>query len=388
MLYRALGKKGPRVPVLGFGCMRLPVVDGRHDQIDYAAASAMVDRALELGIDYFDTAYPYHGTSHTEPGNSELFVGRALAGVSRADIRIATKLPSWLVESRADMDRLLDSQLVRLGTDYIDCYLLHGLNGDYWPNLDRLGVLGFLDDALADGRIKHAGFSFHGTAEIFAPIVDAYDWTFCQIQYNYMDTEYQAGTAGLRYAASRGLGVIVMEPLRGGRLATRVPSTVQAVWDAAPARRTPAAWALRYVWDDPDVSMLLSGMGAMEQLSENAETALEALPQTLSAGELAAIVEARDSYRARVLADCTECRYCMPCESGVDIPAVIALLNDAVLYDDVDGSRVVYGIRMRTGGKASLCTECGACEEVCPQGLPIIDLMTQAVEQLEPGPQG
>jgi predicted aldo/keto reductase-like oxidoreductase len=383
MLYRRLGAKGPRVPALGFGCMRLPVVDGRHDQIDYPAATAMVEQALDSGVDYFDTAYPYHGTSHTAPGESEVFLGRSLAGVERGAVRIATKLPSWLVQTRADMDRLLDSQLVRLGTDYVDCYLLHGLNGIFWPKLEGLGVLGFLDEALSDGRIRYAGFSFHGTPDIFAPIVDAYDWTFCQIQYNYMDTEYQAGTAGLRHAAGRGLGVIVMEPLRGGRLATRVPPAVQAVWDRSPVRRTPAAWALRYVWDDPDVSMLLSGMGTMAQLLENLDTAEEAVPGSLTAEESALIAEARDSYRARTLADCTECRYCLPCSSDVDIPGVIAFLNDAALYDDLDGSRSVYHLRLRDTGKASLCSECGTCEELCPQGLPIIDLMKRAVEQFE-----
>lgn len=193
-----------------------------------------------------------------------------------------------------------------------------------------------------------------------------------------MDTAYQAGTAGLRYAAGRGLGVIVMEPLRGGRLAQRVPPEIQAVWGRAQVSRAPAAWALRFVWDDPDVSMLLSGMGAMEQVLENVETADEAHPGSLSATERASIAEARDAYRARFRADCTECRYCLPCPSGVDIPGVIALLNDAALYDDVAGTRMLY--HMRGTGKASECTACESCEEVCPQGLPIIELMEEAVD--------
>lgn len=384
MLYRRLGSKGPAVSILGFGCMRLPVIDGRHDRIDYPTATAMLHRAIESGVDYVDTAYPYHGASHAEPGMSEGFVGDALQGGYRDRVRVATKLPSWLIQTREDMDTFLNGQLERLRTDYIDCYLLHGLNAGSWENLRGLGVLEFLDSALADGRIRHAGFSFHGEAQVFAPIVDTYDWTFCQIQYNYMDTEYQAGTAGLRYAAARGLGVIVMEPLRGGRLAQRVPSEIQSVWDRAPVSRTPAAWALRFVWDDPDVSMLLSGMGTMEQVLENVESAAEAHPRSLSASELASITEARDAYRARVRADCTECRYCLPCPSGVDIPGVIALLNDAVLYDDVAGARSLY--HLRGIGKASDCTACESCEEVCPQGLPIVELMEEAVDLFGTGP--
>ncbi len=381
MLYRRLGSKGPQVSVLGFGCMRLPVIDGRHDRIDHPAATAMLHHAIESGVDYVDTAYPYHGTSRTEPGMSEVFVGEALQGGYRDRVRLATKLPSWLVHTREDMDGFLDSQLERLRTDHIDNYLLHGLNAGSWENLRSLGVLEFLDSALSDGRIRYAGFSFHGDPEVFAPIVDSYDWTFCQIQYNYMDTEYQAGTAGLRYAAARGLGVIVMEPLRGGRLAQRVPPEIQAVWDRAPVTRSPAAWALRFVWDDPDVSMLLSGMNTMEQLLENLETATEAHPGSLSAAELTSIAEARDAYRARFRADCTECRYCLPCPSGVDIPGVIALLNDAALYEDVAFTRGVYN--MRDIGKASECTACESCEEVCPQGLPIVELMQEAVDLFE-----
>lgn len=381
MLYRTLGRSGPEVSILGFGCMRLPVLDGRHDHIDAPQAAAMLHEAIERGVNYVDTAYPYHGSSHTEPGTSELFVGEALQGGYRDRVLLATKLPSWLVETRADMDRFLDSQLERLRTDHIDCYLLHGLNAGSWQSLQYLGALEFLDTALADGRIRWAGFSFHDDGPVFAPIVDAYPWTFCQIQYNYMDEEYQAGGAGLRYAAERGLGVIVMEPLRGGRLAQRVPPVVQAVWDRAVARRSPAAWALRYVWDDPGVSMLLSGMSDLQQVRENLATAEGALPGSLTEAELASIAEAAAAYRSRIVADCTDCRYCLPCPSGVDIPRVLAHINDASFYDDINGIRELY--HMRAFGKASACSECGECEELCPQGLPIQDLMKEAVGLFE-----
>ncbi|MHB8868948.1 MAG: aldo/keto reductase [Thermoleophilia bacterium] len=381
MLYRTLGRSGPEVSILGFGCMRLPVLDGRHDRIDVPVATAMLHEAIESGVTYVDTAYPYHGVSHTAPGMSEVFVGEALLGGYRERVLLATKLPSWLVETRSDMDRFLNSQLERLQTDHIDCYLLHGLNAGTWKSLRHLRVLEFLDTALADGRIRYAGFSFHDESPVFAPIVDAYPWTFCQIQYNFMDRGYQAGEAGLLYAAERGLGVIVMEPLRGGRLAQRIPPVVQAVWDRAAARRSPAAWALRFVWDDPDVSLLLSGMSAPDQVRENLATAEEGAPASLGESERALIEEAAQAYRSRIVADCTECRYCLPCPSGVDIPRVLAHLNDASFYDDVNGIREVY--QMRAFGKASDCSECGECEELCPQALPIQDLMKEGVRLFE-----
>ncbi|MHB0980152.1 MAG: aldo/keto reductase [Thermoleophilia bacterium] len=381
MLYRTLGRSGPEVSILGFGCMRLPVVDGRQDHIDTPAATAMLHEAIERGVNYVDTAYPYHGVSHTAPGMSEVFVGESLRGGYRDRVLLATKLPSWLVETRGDMDRFLHSQMERLQTDHIDCYLLHGLNAGTWQSLQYLGVLEFLDAALADGRIRYAGFSFHDEAAVFPPIVDAYDWTFCQIQYNYMDRAYQAGEAGLRYAVERGLGVIVMEPLRGGRLAQRIPPVVRAVWHRAEARRSPAAWALRFVWDHAGVSMLLSGMSDIDQVRENLATADEASPGLLTEPEHASIEEAAQAYRSRIVADCTECRYCLPCPSGVDIPRVIAHLNDASFYDDVKGIRELY--HMRDFGRASACSECGECEELCPQGLAIQDLMKEAVRLFE-----
>ena len=262
MFYRALGPNGPEVSILGFGCMRLPVVGGRQDVVDEPLATSMIRSAIEAGVNYVDTAFPYHGTSFTEPGQSELVVGRALADGYRERVLLATKLPSWLVKSRGDMDRFLEGQLERLGTDHLDTYLLHALNASTWKNLEAVGALEFLDAAIADGRIRYAGFSFHDELSVFKCIVDAHDWTFCQIQYNLLDVDYQAGSRGLRYAAARGLGVIVMEPLKGGRLAGRVPADVAEVWASAEVDRTPAEWALRWVWNDPDVSMLLSGMSA------------------------------------------------------------------------------------------------------------------------------
>jgi predicted aldo/keto reductase-like oxidoreductase len=375
MRYRTLGPNGPEVSVLGFGAMRLPVLDGRGDAIDEDLARAMVRRAIDGGVNYVDTAFPYHGTGFTEPGQSEPFVGRALADGYRERVLLATKMPTWLIESRDDMERHLEDQLERLATDHIDCYLLHGLKADRWSKLEPLGVLDFLDAALADGRIRYAGFSFHDVAASFAPIADAYDWTFCQLQYNYLDVDEQAGTAGVRHAEARGMGVIVMEPLKGGRLAGRVPSEVQAVFDEARRPRSAAEWALDFVWDDPAVSMLLSGMSTMEQVEQNLASAESAAAGALDADEHALIARAREAFRARTVAECTACRYCMPCPSGVDIPGCFAKLNAASMWDDAEGIKAGY---LKLEGTASLCTLCGLCEEACPQELPVRDLLKEA----------
>jgi predicted aldo/keto reductase-like oxidoreductase len=274
------------------------------------------------------------------------------------------------------MDRFLDGQLERLGTDHIDCYLLHALNETYWTNLEELDVAAFLDAAISDGRIKYAGFSYHHDLPTFKRIVDAHDWTFTQIQYNLLDVDYQAGERGLRYAAARGLGVIVMEPLKGGRLAGRVPDDVAAAWAEAHVSRTAAEWALRWVWNDADVSMLLSGMSTPEQLAENLAIAEHAQADSMTEAELDLVERVRDVYRARIVADCTGCKYCMPCPAGIDIPGCIRPLNNARLYDDVEGARAAYA---KVAVKASSCTQCGSCEERCPQSIPIPDVLEQAV---------
>ena len=374
MLYRPFGRTGERVSVLGFGCMRLPVIGGRHDNIDVPLATKMLHYALDEGVNYVDTAYPYHSAAFDgRPGASEGFLGDVLAQGYRDKTLVATKLPCWFVKARKDMDDLLEGQLQRLRTDHIDCYLLHGLGAAVFKRMAELGALEFLDRAKQQGKIRFAGFSFHDEGPAFAPIVDAYDWDFCQIQYNYMDLEYQAGEAGLAYAAERGLAVVVMEPLKGGRLAVKPPASLQAVWDAAPVKRTPAAWALRYVWNDPRVSLLLSGMSTMEQTVENVALAAEGYPASLSAAELATIDQAKEAYRARTVVDCTACQYCMPCPQGIDIPRMFSFLNDASLFGSVEEER--RGYRMETGSghtaPASACAECEECLEKCPQQLDI-----------------
>jgi predicted aldo/keto reductase-like oxidoreductase len=385
MLYRDFGRTGAMTSILGFGCMRLPLLDENPTHIDVPLATRMLHYAIEQGVNYIDTAFTYHVAAFDgTPGASEGFVGEALRGGYREKVLIATKQPGWMVKSRADMERILAGQLERLRTDTIDCYLMHGMDGAEFERLVGLGALEFFDAAKAAGTVRFAGFSFHDESAQFAPIVDAYDWDFCQIQYNFMDTEYQAGAAGLAYAAAKGMAVVVMEPLKGGRLAA-MPAFVQAAWDEAAVKRSPAEWALRYVWDDPRVSLLLSGMSTMEQMVENVEIASRARSQTLTPDELALIERVRQAYQARTVVDCTACRYCMPCPQGVAIPMMFSFLNSASLFDRLPGEQRDYNIVVGAGhsAPASACAECGQCEEACPQQLRVSEELKKVVRAFE-----
>ena len=330
MKYRRMGQSGDEVSVLGFGCMRLPLTGDGSDRtkIDLDLAIPMLRRAIDSGVNYVDTAYPYHSNSFEVPGESEPFVGRALADGYRGKVMLATKLPPWLMKSRDDMDRILDKQLKRLMTDRIDYYLLHGLNKVFWPMLQKIGALEFLEKAKADGRIKRAGFSYHDGPDLFPRIVDSYDWDFCQIQYNYLDEEFQAGRAGLMYAADRGMGIVVMEPLRGGNLSGDLPEEAQEVLDGADTRRTNAEWALRWVFHHPEVSTVLSGMTEPWQVEENLRVADEDGARPLTEDDLARIEKVKGIFRDKQRVPCTRCRYCMPCPQGVDIPRNLAAYNE------------------------------------------------------------
>ena len=374
MLYRPFGRTGERVSVLGFGCMRLPVIDGCRDRIDVPQATEMRHYALDQGVNYVDTAWTYHGASFDAPGNSEVFLGDALAGGYRDRVLVATKLPPSQVETRGDMDAILAGQLERLRTDHIDCYLLHGLDADMWAKMYELGALEFLDAAKTDGRIRYAGFSFHDDLSVFTPIVDAYDWDFCMIQYNYMDTEFQAGSAGLAYAAERGLGIAIMEPLKGGRLSTPVPAPIQALLEENDEARSATEWALRFIWDDPRVNVVLSGMSTMEQVVENVDIASRAEAGSLGPGGAALIGRLREAFQARTPVDCTGCRYCLPCPEGISIPMVLGFVNDAALFDALEAEQGGYDVMVMMGqtARASACVECGRCEDACPQHLEII----------------
>jgi hypothetical protein len=382
MFYRQAGKTGQMVSILGFGCMRLPTREGKAHLIDEEKAQAMADYAIRHGVNYFDTAYVYHSEVPFQAGMSELFLGRALKK-QRQKVHVATKLPSWLVGSRADLDRYLDEQLKRLQTEHIDFYLVHSLTGELWKKLSQLGITEFLDAAIADGRIKHAGFSFHDEVPHFKTIVDAYDWSFCQIQYNLMDEDFQAGRAGLEYAAGKGLGVIIMEPLRGGGLTARIPQDVQAVWDKSQVKRTPAEWALRFVWNRPEVSVVLSGMSEPAQVEENIRIASQGLANSLTGEELALIQKAKAIYQARTRVRCTSCGYCMPCPNGVNIPANFLQLNNLAIYRDRESAEFFYFHILKEEQRASHCEECGQCEELCPQHIPIQAMLKEVAREFE-----
>jgi predicted aldo/keto reductase-like oxidoreductase len=377
MQYRTFGRLDWKPSALGFGAMRLPTLDDDPAQIDEAEATRMLRYAIDHGVNYVDTAYPYHRE------NSERFVGRALQDGYREQIRLATKMPCWLIKEIDDFDRYLDEQLEKLQTDHIDFYLLHGLNGKRWPEMRDLNVLHWAEGAIASGRIGHLGFSFHDKCDVFKEIVDASDlWAFCQIQYNFMDIEYQAGTEGLRYAAEKGLAVVVMEPLRGGQLTKDIPPSVEEIWQGAPVQRTPAEHALQWVWNQPEVSVVLSGMSTFQQVRENVETAGRSGPGILTEEELAAYDRVREEYEALCPIPCTDCQYCLPCPSGVNIPRVFEIYNNAIIYGDEERARMFYNNFMEEDERANLCIECGECLEKCPQEIEIPDWLAKAHELL------
>jgi len=382
MNYRRFGKLDWQASALGFGCMRLPTVGGDRSQIDEALATRMVRYAIDHGVSYLDTAYPYHG------GESERFLGRALQDGYREKVRLATKLPVRMVERTEDFDRFLNEQLAKLQTEQIDYYLFHGLRAPRWQTVQELGLLREAERALADGRIRYLGFSFHDTFEVFREILDGYDgWTFCQFQYNYMNEHHQAGTAGLEYAAVKGLATVIMEPLLGGKLANP-PPPIHALWDSAQTRdypRTPVEWALQWLWNKPEVSVVLSGMSAMEHVVENVASAGRSGVGQLSAGELALVERVRQKYDELCPIPCTACGYCMPCPNGVDIPRNFATFNNGVMYNAFDEARQRYNRWMPEERRASACIQCRECEELCPQDIPISEWMTVVHQVLGEG---
>ena len=380
MLYRKMPKNGDELSILGFGAMRLPVKEDYS--IDEEKATQMVRHAIDNGVNYIDTAWPYH------MGQSEPFLGRALTDGYRGKVKIATKQPQWMVKNPEDMDRFLNAQLEKLNTDHIDYYLIHSLAGESWKAIQDLGVIEFLDRAKADGRIINAGFSYHGASD-FSEVVDGYDWDFCQIQYNFLDEDVQAGTKGLEYAASKGLGVVIMEPLRGGNLADPIPSQVVDIWNEADVKRSPVEWALRWIWNHPEVTVVLSGMSDISQLEENLRFAEEGLPNSLTEKELGLVSRVAEKYGELMKISCTGCRYCMPCPEGVDIPSCFEMYNNLHMFGADDMLMLMYAARLGgiLGGPktsfASQCIQCGKCLDACPQHIAIPDMLEDAIGEFE-----
>jgi predicted aldo/keto reductase-like oxidoreductase len=372
MQYRNFGSLNWKASALGFGCMRLPTADGQRNSpnIDEAQAVSMIRHAIDNGVNYFDTAYPYHD------GQSELIVGRALQDGYREKIKLATKLPTWLVNAPEEFDKFLDEQLKKLQTSYIDFYLLHSLDQGRWRNVVlRHHLLTRAAAALADGRIRHLGFSFHGDFAAFEEILNGSDlWSFCQVQYNYIDIENQAGTRGLEMAAAKGLAVVVMEPLMGGRLADPPPDIRQAM-DNFPMHRSPARWALDWLWDQQEVCVVLSGMSTMNQVEENLSFANASSIGAFNSADHALIAEVREKYNARTVIPCTRCGYCMPCPTGLDIPVNFEFFNYAHTFDDLPSARFRYNVFLSQSQRSGACINCGTCEPLCPQHIAISEWM-------------
>ncbi|MGB9679781.1 MAG: aldo/keto reductase [Thermoanaerobacteraceae bacterium] len=375
MQYRKFGKLDIAVSALGFGLMRLPVIDKDNNKIDEAEAIKMIRYAIDNGVNYVDTAWPYHG------GNSEILAGKALKDGYRDKTFLATKLPTWLINKKEDMDKYLNEQLKKLQTDHIDFYLLHALDKSKWDTMKKVDALAWAEKKKQEGKIRYIGFSFHDEYEVFKEIVDYYDkWDFCQIQYNYMDIDVQAGEKGLKYAASKGLGVIIMEPIRGGRL-TNPPKAVADLWNLSDVKRTPADWALQWIWNQPEVSLVLSGMSTFEQVEQNIESANKSGINVLKEEELDIVNKVRNKYKELSPVACTGCNYCMPCPNGVNIPRNFELYNEAHMYGTFESNKNDY---LNLGdGKATSCIECGECESVCPQHLTIIDYLKDVAEYFE-----
>ena len=365
MLYRKFGKTNEEVSILGYGCMRFPVLNQNDKEIDEENATKQIRYAIDNGVNYIDTAYIYHGK------NSESFLGKALKDGYRERVKLATKLPCWYIKEKEDMDKILDEQLAKLDTEYIDFYLVHALDTTQWEKMKNLGLFEFLEKAKESGKIKHIGFSFHDELPLFKEIVDSYDWEFTLIQYNFMDENYQAGKEGLKYASEKGLGIAIMEPLRGGSLVKIVPDDVKKVWDKSEIKRKPSQWAFRFLWDHPEVNVVLSGMGEMSQIEENIETAKDAYPNSLTTEEKKIIEEVKNIYNSKMVVNCTNCKYCMPCPVNVNIPTCFTHLNNASMFEDVGVSKNQYNMFLSDNEKAHNCIDCGACEAKCPQHIEI-----------------
>lgn len=365
MKYRTMA--GERVSVLGFGCMRFPVnTDGK---IDREKSSKMLKKAIDSGVNYFDTAYVYHDME------SEKFLGDFLSEQGCRDkVKIATKLPTWSVKSESDFDTMLDEQLKRLKTDYIDFYLLHALDADRFNNtVLKFNLLEKMNEAKAEGKIRHIGFSFHDDLESFKRIVDANpNWEFCQIQFNYVNTDYQAGIEGLEYASSKGLGVVVMEPLLGGQLA----APVKQVREVLSVKKTPVEWALDFVWSMDGVSLLLSGMSAQTHVEDNIKYADKAKVKMLSEDNYMMLKRAKKVFETMSKVPCTKCGYCMPCPYGLNIPAIYEAYNLTASIRKEKPMEMYNKLEV----KADKCRKCRACERVCPQNIPTSVLMGEIAE--------
>lgn len=376
MKYRKLGKTGEEVSILGFGCMRFPQ---QGEKIDEEKSLEMIRYAIDKGVNYIDTAYPYHN------GDSEIFLGKALKDGYREKIKLATKLPSWAVNTRADMDKFINEQLKKLQTKQIDFYLIHSLNKEDYSRLKENGLFDFIKKIKEQKLVKYVGFSFHDTLDVFKYIIDDYEWDFVQIQYNYIDEKYQAGTEGLLYAHNKGLGVIIMEPLRGGSLVNNLSDEIKSIINNSPVKKSAVEWAFKFLYDKEEISVVLSGMSSLEQVIDNIKAVdSQGEANSMTKIEKQVIEDLSKEFKSKIKVNCTGCKYCLPCPKGVQIPLCFELLNSSSMFNDIKKAKDMYnGFLVSEGSDASNCVECGACEQKCPQHINIIEKLKEVRELFE-----
>ncbi|MBD5454372.1 MAG: aldo/keto reductase [Lachnospiraceae bacterium] len=375
MNYRT-DKYGNKISVLGYGCMRFTQSAGK---VDMEKTEREILEAYHAGINYFDTAYIYPG--------SEDALGRILEkNQIRDKVSIATKLPHYLIKKSDSIEKYFSEQLKRLRTDYVDYYLMHMLTDvKTWNRLKELGILEWLEDKKKSGAIRQVGFSYHGNSDMFCELMDAYDWDFCQIQYNYLDEHSQAGRKGLEYAAAKKVPVIIMEPLRGGKLVGQLPEEAKRLFEEYPIKRSPAEWAFRWLWNQPEVTCVLSGMNSLEMVKENVKTASQAQVGEFTEADEKLLNDVVKAINAKVKVGCTGCRYCMPCPKNVDIPGTFAAYNRR--YTDGRRTAIIEYVMCtalrKDSSAASNCIECGKCETHCPQHIEIRTELKNARKELE-----
>ena len=375
MKYRTMGKLGIQASAFGLGCMRFNGEASGDSVINEEKAISLIRRAIDGGVTYLDTAYVYLDKT------SEIVLGKALRDGYREKVTIATKMPMEYVHNREEMQALLDSELKKLQTDHVDFYLMHGINKEKWEYFKSIGAPEFFDDMKREGKIRYKCFSFHGPYEDFEYILNDWDWDMVQIQYNFMDVDNQAGTKGLELAGRKGIPVVIMEGLLGGRLA-KAPANVQKLYDEFPVKRSPVEWAFRWLCNHPEVSVVLSGCNEAEQIDDNLRIFDTVDSGIMSGDELKLMENVRAAYISRTKIGCTGCRYCMPCPNGVNIPGIFSVWNKTSLYDtDPAHDWDLRQIREKDQG-ADRCVGCGACEAACPQHLNIIESLQTAWREL------
>lgn len=375
MQYRK-NKKGEPLSLLGYGCMRMTKKAGK---IDLDKAVEEVGFAVKSGVNYFDTAYVYMG--------NEIAVGEIFQRLGcREKINIATKLPHYLIKTLDGVERMFQEELKRLQTDYIDYYLMHMLDDvEAWEKLKSIGVDKWIEEKKSQGVIRQIGFSYHGNSDMFCKLIDVYEWDFCQIQYNYMDENTQAGKKGLLYAASKGIPVIIMEPLRGGKLVDLLPDTARKLMAEEKSKKSPAEWAFKWLYNQPEVTCVLSGMNSIEMVQENVRIAAETNPGQFTQEEFDLLEKVKEEINKAIKVGCTGCGYCMPCPYGVDIPGAFRSYNNMYTENKKSGRReyIQNTLFRKEYTDASLCRKCGRCEQHCPQHIPIRQELIHARHDLE-----